>query len=211
MWSAREWKPTRAHVRFLRDRPNGHLNSVLYNMCDDAPGHGDVERVRAKVIIIGRSYATGLMRHASGGEAQVPHVVVSQRRWLDREIGVLRGWSDCMPRHERIQTIARVHGRLLRALQSTTRNGNSVRSFVAKYLHFHAPVVPIFDQYAFYELGAWYRRVRVGDTPRDVDSMYWRHLVRHAWIVDNWLKVGFAVPTSRAIDDYALASWNTTT
>ncbi len=42
----------------------------------------------------------------------------------------------------------RGHGELTTLLQKVATDGKAPRSFAAKYLHFHSPVVPICDSYA---------------------------------------------------------------
>jgi hypothetical protein len=44
--------------------------------------------------------------------------------------------------------IISIHVGLLATVQSALRKGQTPRSFVSKYLHFHNPVVPIFDSVA---------------------------------------------------------------
>jgi hypothetical protein len=195
-------------------------------MCADHPDHRDENAIRAKVVIIGRAYAAGLERHVKG----IPIVTETLRAssgWLDNELRRLRTWDpQPIPTLERINTIAAVHGRLQRALGKVTRKGHNVRSFVSKYLHFHARVVPIFDQYAAAALTDWYRwppramsshddpyreLVKVGSkVPVGVDITYWRHLVRTAFVVQDWQRARYSTPTARAIDTYALAWWETT-
>ncbi|MEQ1730720.1 MAG: hypothetical protein ABL982_20310 [Vicinamibacterales bacterium] len=188
---------------------NGHLNRVLYAMCEAAPDHHEHERVRAKVVIIGRSYAAGLERHLAHGLEPVTDALVASRSWLDNAISELRAHDNDEPAATRIGPIAALHGRLLRRLEPTTRNGNSVRSFVSKYLHFHAPVVPIYDQYADAALSDWYpwKMRPPGTIPKGVDEPYWRHCVRTAFVAEEWQRLGLGPVTARGIDDYAIAWW----
>lgn len=211
-WSAKEWA-LNPHQRVFAAR-NGRLNAVLYRMCEEMRGHRDRGMIRAKVAVVGRTYASGLERHIKGGLDRVATTLLTARPWLDKEISSLRRMRDHEPTIERIAAIATTHARLQRALQAVTRNRNNVRSFVSKYLHFHAPVVPIFDQYANLELTCWYRwppRPELVKMPRGVDGTYWRHCVRTAFVVDDWRRLNIGPPTARAIDDYAITSWETTT
>ncbi len=191
---------------------NEQLNAVLYQMCEEMPGHQDRGAIRAKAVIIGRTYAAGLERHIEGGLDRVASAMATARPWLDKAIVSLRRMRDQQPSNERIATIATTHARLQRAMQAVTRDRNNVRSFVSKYLHFHAPVVPIFDQYANGALTNWYRwppDPMTVDEPLGVDVPYWRHCVRTAAVVDEWRRLGIGPPTARAIDTYAITWWET--
>lgn len=221
----KEWLPTAEH-RALASR-NDALNGVLYRMCKEHPHHRDKNAIRAKVVIIGRAYAAGLERHVHGIPV-VTDALHASKSWLDPALDRLRQWDDDpVPSVDRINMLASVHGRLQRAIGQITRNGNNVRSFASKYLHFHAPVVPIFDQFAAAALTDWYRwpprattrhdesyrdLVRVASKiPVGADDTYWRHLVRTAFVVQEWESTRHDTPTARAIDTYALSWWETTT
>ena len=73
--TAREWEPTRFQRTFMER--NQHLNSVLYAMCEESPSHRGRGAIRAKVVIIGRTYASGLERHCKGGLGPVVDVLHS--------------------------------------------------------------------------------------------------------------------------------------
>ena len=64
-WSAKAWTDL-SKEQWTKLRRNDKLNDVLYRMCLDMPGHTDRGEVRAKVVVIGRSYASGLERHTGG-------------------------------------------------------------------------------------------------------------------------------------------------
>lgn len=216
-WSRRSWtkldKTERAKLR-----RNDKLNDVLYRMCDQMPEHGEPGEVRAKVVIIGRTYAAGLERHTGGDIQAVTTALVKTSGWLDPAISELRvlGKDDHFPTFERLNAIARTHKRMTDALGRLARNGNSLRSFVSKYLHFHAPVVPLYDQYAAACLRDWYpwRTVIAPVVPiGKIDGVYWQHCVRVANVVDEWTRLKLdkppiGPPTARNIDSYALVCWD---
>jgi hypothetical protein len=182
-------------------------------MCRTYPGHEDVGGIRAKVLIIGRTYATGLERHTEGGLPTVAAATVAalrgQRRWLDPKLDELRRKSP-LPSLENVGALAQVHGRLCQALQTATRDDHVPRSFVSKYVHFHAPIFPIFDSRANNVLKsrAWYpwqrtwTRSRV--MPEGADPLYWQHCVRVAHMAADWRNAQLR-PTSRMLDVYLLA------
>jgi hypothetical protein len=205
----REWIPTAAQ-RSIIDR-NTTLNSILYRMCRDHPTHRDQGAIRAKIMIIGQSYASGVERHVSGVDT-LAAVLRGARGWLDAEIDSLRSFRDHEPRLERIARIADVHARVQSTLSSITRRRHNVRAFVSKYLHFHAPVVPIYNRYAAAAMADWYQwppRPLLARMPSGVDLRYWRHLVRTAFVVDEWRRASVGAPTAHAIHSYALAYWET--
>ncbi len=196
------------YSRYLRDydRTSRKLNAVLYKMCEDMPTHTDEGAIWAKVWIIGRAYASGIERHAADGLGPIVGVLRSSARWLDPGLARLRQLEP-VPSHERLPQIAVLHGKLAEAVREHTRKGNQVRSFVSKYLHFHAPIVPIYDSVVSVQIRArdWYPWSRSWSashpTPQGVDEAYWQHCVRIARIVDDWHSEGLE-PTARNIDAY---------
>lgn len=189
------------------ERRHSRLDQALYGLCSEAPRHEDFGEVRAKVVIVGRSYASGVERHASDGLDEIVESLLKTRRWLDPEIRFLRrSWDDAVPTAERIERIAVLHKRL----QDCLPTRSEVRSFVSKYLHFHAPVVPIFDNFVNVQLKAskWYRwtKALAHEHPceAEVDPVYWKHCVRTARIVADWRKEKHLHPTARKIDYYVM-------
>lgn len=182
------------------------LNGVLYDMCERMPSHTDEGAIWAKVWIIGRSYASGIERHAADGLGPIVGALRGSAKWLDPCLRRLVR-MDSVPTHQRLPQIALLHGRLAEELGNHTRNGNQVRSFVSKYMHFHAPVVPIYDSVVNVELRArdWYPWSRAlskaHSTPDGVDEAYWQHCVRIALVADDWRSEGLE-PTARNIDTY---------
>ena len=195
------------------------LNQVLYKMCREFPDHKIPEAVRAKAVIIGRTYASGAERHVipdSQGDATEPlvKVLINSRRWLDKEIKLINTkYADHVPSVENIKEIALLHGRLLTEFMNVTRDEHGIRSFVSKYLHFHAPVFPIYDSIAkkviirrakgdfqgFYPwVHAWTKEF---PCPSGADWKYWRFCVRIAKMQGGgeWNSKKFS-PTARHLD-----------
>lgn len=196
------------YTLYLQDyeRCSRKLNAVLYKMCEDMPTHTDEGAIWAKVWIIGRSYASGIERHAADGLDPIVGALRTSARWLDPSLVRLRK-HEPIPTHERLPGIAQLHGRLTETIGKHTRKGSQVRSFVSKYLHFHAPVVPIYDSVVSMQIRArdWYpwspSWSSKHPTPSGTDDVYWRHCVRIAKIVDDWNREGLE-PTARNIDTY---------
>ena len=143
-------------------------NEVLYEMCTARPGHGSLGDVVAKVGIVARAYAAGLERH---GDPEGPGAIVGVATLLHQhsvevdaliaEIRRVAGIGDKF-NAEIGSAVVALHGRFEAIVRDATNNGHSVRSWSSKYLHFHAPGVPLYDSRARGVVKARYdlRRVR---------------------------------------------------
>jgi hypothetical protein len=79
------------------------------------------------------------------------------------------------------------HAALLALLRGITRPDETPRSFAAKYLHFHNPVVPIYDEYArtsLTKLVPWQSGAVPFQQPAGADRDYWEFCVRFARLYD---------------------------
>jgi len=125
-------------------------DTVLYDMCRNYPGHSSRERVNAKVGIIARAYATGIERkiRSDGGQGsallQLTTFINRKHKAVDRAIGPLLEIEELTI--DSLRKIVRAHGTLVALLAELTRDGQASRSFCSKYLHFHCPIVPVYDQ-----------------------------------------------------------------
>jgi hypothetical protein len=207
----------------LRNYNNEILNRVLYGMCENFPYHKSLEAVRAKYVIIGRTYASGAERHVIpvNGDLAEPlvNILFNSRRWLDKEITRMNAkYADHVPTFTNIEEIALLHGRLLTEFKNSTRDEHGIRSFVSKYLHFHAPVFPIYDSITkkvitrrakedfegFYPWKpSWTHEF---PCPAGADLEYWRFCVRIAMLRRDWDHRKF-FPTARHLD-ICLLYWN---
>ena len=190
----------------LYERHGRALREALYDVCERDLTHDDVGEATAKVWIIARSFATGVERHSKHGLDDVAAKVRAQRKWLDPAIARLRRRSS-VPSFDVLPEIASVHGRLTQALTTVTHGKASPRSFVSKYLHFHAPVVPIYDSVAQKNLASWYRLgpklMASHPRPAGAEENYWRFCVRIGLVVDEWRSAGIKPATALMIDNYA--------
>jgi hypothetical protein len=124
-------------------------DDILYAMCRKWPDHRNYGAVHAKVRIIGRVYATGLERKGGNDKSKgiyetVAKLLFKKRSRIDSELrtlGKFKRLSDPVCQKE----ILKLHGNLVGLLRNGTESGLNFRSFVSKYLHFHIPIVPIFD------------------------------------------------------------------
>ncbi len=155
------------------------MDDVLYRLCRDHPQHNSRSSVSAKLWIIGRTYASGIERKVlskktqGSSMSQIANHLVHQALKIDALLSSLHGLSEPLD-SGKLGTIVEIHGRLVDALRPITRKRQSTRSFVSKYLHFHNPVVPIYDSVAKQALRGlvpWKCRLAIPPSG-DADSEY---------------------------------------
>jgi hypothetical protein len=129
-------------------------DGLLYDLCRCHRGHQDRAATNAKVLLIGRGFASGVERNidSSGrmGSAveQLAAHLVNRRGEVDSILDSLARMSEPLD-EDRLKDVVAEHGRFCQLLAEITRDQNSVRSFASKYLHFHCPCVPMFDSNAY--------------------------------------------------------------
>ena len=135
----------------------GVLDDELYGLCSRHPKRDDTAGVVAKVAIIGRGYATRIdalvpAEDRSGpGSAirEVARILAHNHAMVDGLIASLPDGDDL--RVADLETLVAVHGQLTTLIRDSLakgQTGDAPKSFVSKYLHFHKPVVPIYDSYS---------------------------------------------------------------
>jgi hypothetical protein len=130
----------------------GLIDQVLYGLCREYPGHDDRRTVTAKLAMIGRVYAAGLERRVTPPPGQQAIVAIADHVLKNgREVESIIQALD--PAREPLDALSMTsimeqHGRLTQLFQKVATDGKAPRSFASKYLHFHNPVVPIYDEYA---------------------------------------------------------------
>jgi hypothetical protein len=142
------------------------LDSYLYRLCRENPGHATQNVVHAKLWIIARTYATGVERSAGKGEGQallrIGECIFNHRRDIDPIFDSLEKIAEPLTVHK-LSAIISLHSRFNRLLREAKQDSGEpllfrdVRSFVSKYLHFHCSAVPIYDSSAVSCLRKWYR------------------------------------------------------
>jgi hypothetical protein len=147
------------------------VDTELYDLCLRRPSHRTFADVYTKVAMIGRVYEAGIARavRVSGNrEAAVARGLIEQADLIDKTLDALEGKQ--FDRATAAQ-IVELHGRVTRGLEPCA-GGVWLTSFVSKYLHFHCPLVPIYDSIAagaigrFVDWGAVYQvRVSLLDLP----------------------------------------------
>ncbi len=131
----------------------GLVDQTLYDLCQRHRTHRNVAAVSAKVLLIGRGFASGLERHVRSDQTQgsaigkmVAHLH-NERVTIDRIIKRLASLQEPLDK-ECLEIVVSEHGRFCHLISRISRSENQLASFASKYLHFHAPVVPIYDSYA---------------------------------------------------------------
>ncbi len=186
-------------------------NEVLYEMCAARPGHDSMKDVVAKVGIVARAYAAGLERH---GDPDGPGAIVGVSRTLQQaaptvdklmeELQKVAGKDDALVAGN-LAHIVRIHGEFQRLTSDATRS--AVRSWVSKYLHFHAPGVPLYDSRACRMLQARYDLRRSCNRhfamPQAADKKYWGFCNRFLSMWREGASLGLPV-TVRRLDQFLL-------
>jgi hypothetical protein len=143
------------------------VDDELYDLCRRRASHRDYSDVYTKVTMIGRIYEAGISRAFRGSgnaEVVVARELVAQSGLLEEQLVALTGRQ--FDRQIALE-IVELHGRITGSLATSTGNV-WLTSFVSKYLHFHCPVVPIYDSNAAGSIG---RLVGRGPAASIRDSM----------------------------------------
>ena len=189
----------------------GILDSALYRVCREHPDHSDIAAVIAKVFLIGRAYQTGIERQmtSDGSQAGVMEALAehlwSHAREVDELFGPVRG-VESWDGPDTVQDVASAHAGLLKllTLMPTLRKNRTPRSFVSKYLHFHAPIAPIYDALAVEAIGTFVLdTARIPPAPEG-EKEYVAFLRRFVALESTANGAGVAV-TSKRLDHYLLS------
>ncbi len=118
-----------------------HLgNSVLYDLCSEYFEHDSADKILAKTLLIGRSYAVALDRRKNKKHINddfylkkvVPKFMYSN---IDQQLKKLKPHNTITK--DNIKDILSVHYYLTKLINPLTKQNK--RSFSSKYLHFHFP------------------------------------------------------------------------
>ena len=162
------------------------LDEVLYELCRRFPTHEQRGHVNAKMWIIGRTYQTGLERKVEksgsqgGALSAASEYLHRHHKRIDATIERLVDLREPLD-PESLGTIIRAHGTITRLVSGITIRGQSTRSFVSKYLHFHCPIVPIYDSYAVANLRRlvrWNDALNVVPHIAEADDEYSTYVLR---------------------------------
>jgi hypothetical protein len=186
------------------------LDEILYRLCREHLLHTDQLSVNAKIWIIGRTYATGIERKVPTTGA--PGSSISQvANFFFRHNKQIDDWIDHLPKvpeqlaASNVPNILTIHGLMSTKLTEITRENQSARSFVSKYLHFHSPCVPIYDSVAPKSIRSIdpHRAVRDSESssPEHADQEYAEYVGRFLRLYEYVASRGLQI-TVRSLDYY---------
>jgi hypothetical protein len=190
----------------------GGVDEVLYGICRAHPGHAVRREVTAKIALIDRAYSAGLERRVTPPPGQqaisvIAQFVIANAGRIDGIIESIRPLREPLTSSVMAEIVAQ-HGRLTSLLQKVTTDGKAPRSFAAKYLHFHCPIVPIYDSYAAARLTRLVRWDAIGkalfEPPPEGDPDYWDFCVRFLHLYEACRHAGLAVSV-KGLDTYLWA------
>jgi len=123
------------------------IDNELYDLCRRRSSQADFADVYTKVAIIGRVYEAGVARAWRGNgdpETEVTRVLIEHADLVQSGLQRLKNRSFD---RQAAAEIVELHGHVARAIGH--RSGDVfLASFVSKYLHFHCPIVPVYDSRA---------------------------------------------------------------
>lgn len=123
-------------------------NSILYDLCKNHSSHDDDEKVRAKIWLIGRSYAVAIERRKINRHINDDFYDYAVKEFIkfNKETNFdekLKEIENLEFDENSIKKILILHSELTNFFKDIT--GLEKRSLASKYLHFHNPLFPIYD------------------------------------------------------------------
>ena len=190
------------------------IYQTLERLCEEHPHHRSEKAIGAKVRIISRTFAAQIERKirsdgspGSSLRQLVSHFLVHGVD-IDKWIKKIPNGSNHRMDAKAVPAILDVQSRLVNLLREITTNGEqSPRSFVSKYLHFHRPLVPIYDSVAssaLKKLVPWQKCFDDGSVDPPGDEKYRRYVMRLWQLNGQAIKAGVD-PTVRELDRYLFA------
>jgi hypothetical protein len=158
----------------------GEVVEALYRLCREDPDDASCRHVMAKVILVNRAYNARLeakVRPPAGVKALdlISEFIDGHGETIQRIVTGVPDVEVLIPRI--LDSVLRSHSELTRLLAAKLTHDAKMRSFVSKYLHFHRPIVPIFDRECRKNLE---RRVvgRIATVPAWADPPYYDFCLR---------------------------------
>jgi hypothetical protein len=184
----------------------------LRSLCMRHPRHSEEAVINAKLLVVGRVYSTGVERavgiRAEGTSAiqTIATHILNNGVAFDRLIGALPRDLEHLS-VDRLPQVIATHGAVVSLMRPVMREDRSVRSFSSKYLHFHCPLVPIFDSVvaaSIPSLVRWRDTLRIVPEVPGYDPIYYEYVMR-LWRLNNMVEaVRSMSPTPRELDCYVL-------
>jgi len=161
-------------------------DQTLYNLCQENFDHSSLNAINAKLWIIGRTYATGIERkiptdgNQGGSLTRVAPQLYKKRNTINSIFQKLSNISESL-NVDSLRDISILHWKFTQIIKQITRKNHVPRSFASKYMHFHCPSVPIYDNYAaraLKKLVPWRKELLVFDKSPNMDEEYLWHILR---------------------------------
>lgn len=177
-------------------------NSVLYDLCKKHSSHDDEEEVRAKIWLIGRSYAVAIERRKINKHINDDFYDYAVKKFIkfnketnfDRK---LREIENLEFNENGIIKILKLHNELTIFFKEIT--GLEKRSLASKYLHFHNPLFPIYDSRAKKSLND----IIKGNIRHELGDAEYSYFCNKILFLYNYIKDNYnIVPTMREIDTF---------
>ncbi len=158
------------------------VDNTLYSLCKKNYDHDSKNSINAKLWIIGRTYATGIERmiKSNGNQgdslSRLAEHLYENRQIVDGIFNKLKSISNgSRLTIDKLEMIISLHGELVGLIKQITIDNQCPRTFVSKYMHFHCPMVPIYDSIASQTLSkfvCWSKKLRIFEKPKTVDEEY---------------------------------------
>jgi len=180
-----------------------HLgNKVLYDLCNNYPSHTKLDEIHAKIWLIGRSYAASIERRKKKQQIndEFYDFVIEKFLKFNKEYNFdskLKAIKMKEFNHESLGDILAIHKKLIEFFHSLT--GLEKRSLASKYLHFHAPIFPIYDS----RVNNSIRKIVKGKLPKlNGDKQYSEFCSKISFLYNFIKSNSNKAPTMREIDAY---------
>ena len=188
-------------------------NGVLYQMCADNFKHDTVDKILAKTVIIGRTYAASLDRGRDKNKSEQSRKAINddfyQKQivpiFLNSELdAILKSLLKYKSAKAGMQQALEAHGYLTKKLHKI--NKQNKRSFSSKYLHFHLP--NLFFLYDTRAKAALSKLVKLrfvhSSINKKIDSEYFSFYQKSLYLQEQILKKTGTLLTPRQLDNYLL-------
>lgn len=186
----------------------GVTDRVLRDLCRKNPRHAERGAVTAKVLVINRAYSAGLERivKSDGRQAsslrRICDYILEKGSQIDELIESLpSNREELCP--DDLAHVVEVHGRFVHLLSCITRDRCSARSFCSKYLYFHRPITPMYDDVALKAARRIVGRGRLQPICEAGDKEYRDYIAKY-WTVLGAVRSEGLSPTVKEMDDYLL-------
>jgi len=187
------------------------VDEVLYRLCEQKPSQDDETVAYSKVAVIGRVYGAQVVRSFKAPKGKDKELIVA-RGLVDQAEVITEGLNDLGGQFDRqvAAAIVELHTRITSKLTDST-NGVWLTSFVSKYLHFHCPLVPIYDSRAASSVSKFVGRktaagVRTSMGTEDLSTAYRRFVSAFVALHERVWNETSLQPSVKEIDHLLLRS-----